>query len=265
MEGGGGWRYALEYVSTSKPTAAHAQTSRLSYKTTYASMGAGKPNAALQAQARERMGHAQTQGKTLSPQDHGLQSPMSASPRRLAESTEIYTPYPSALSPISPRLHTTQAGTGARKNEQGAVNDVPFTVSKIFLGTAFKRGGSDRVAGREIRHKSICRQGKKITPPTFIETLEETERLGTGEIMRTDLFQPRIWPLRSPRTASDMTDGSPRAAWGMTVGVSPRSPTSAALGLDMRNSCRHYWHEFRGPDPLPPLPIEPFRPQLLAA
>ena len=145
--------------------------------------------------------------------------------------------------------------------QQETLNSTPLTVSKIFLGTTFQRGDGERVAGRDIRHKSISRQGKKLAPPTYIETLEEVERVGSGEIVRADLFEARIWPLRSPRTSSDDTGESPRAALGAIVGA---SSASTALGSEMKNSCRNYWLEFRGPDPLRPLRIEPFRAQGVA-
>ena len=246
-------------LASSGSTHDHCAWQVLSYETTYKIMSTGNINA---MQHPVPSAQSSIDGKSCQPAK-------TAGPERLAMSTQIYAPQSksqgasplSPLSPLSPRL---QATSGSKNPEQDGQMDAPLTVTQLFLGSTSKRVHGSRLGGRDIQHKAISRQGKKIAPPTLIEALEETARLETGEIMRADLFEPRAWPLRSPRTAAG---GSPRSAWG---GASAGGGQWAGFeedppnGQDLRISCRGYWHEFRGPDPLRPLPIEPFRAQAAA-
>ena len=74
--------------------------------------------------------------------------------------------------------------------------DMAFTQTQLFLGSTVGRG-EDRSG---LMSREVKRQAKHIAPPTALETLVEARRLATGEVARTDLFMPMVWPLRVSKT-----------------------------------------------------------------
>ena len=89
---------------------------------------------------------------------------------------------------------STLPGQGQHQ-QQDTTTSAPLTVSQLFLSSPIDAGGPGN-----IQHRTVSRHAKNYAPPDEITVLTETRRMSTGEIARTDLFMPNIWPLQSPRT-----------------------------------------------------------------
>jgi len=121
--------------------------------------------------------------------------------------------------------------TARLSQQQPPVPDTAQTQTLVFLGSTVGRG-QDRSG---LYSRAVSRHTKRFAPPTELEILAETRRLATGEIARTDLFAPIVWPLRSPTTPLS-GDLSPLAysarRQALTPNCNPRSAPRSAFSRD---------------------------------
>jgi len=73
----------------------------------------------------------------------------------------------------------------------------PMNVTKLFFSPLVDREGD----GGRVSSRAVVRPAKNFAPPSAVAQLAETGRQASGEIIRTDLFEALVWPLRSPRSA----------------------------------------------------------------